>query len=139
MDIQSTVATIMLMDLFAIQPNDTLEIVKNIFEEKEINHIPVIEDKKLLGIVSKVDFLFFVRGKKHTPKDMEFDLKRLKKTKAKKIMKVNLPELSPNDTVEKALELFELKRYRCIPVLEKKQLVGLITPLDILKVLNEQA
>lgn len=42
-------------DVVTITPNSSISTVKTIMEEEEVSGLPVIEDEKLIGIISKRD------------------------------------------------------------------------------------
>ena len=57
MDSSKPVSTIMTRTLVVIKPNDPIEVVHNLFEKNNFHHMPVVDHNKLVGIVSKTDYL----------------------------------------------------------------------------------
>ena len=58
MNIQTPVSEIMTSRLITAKADDRVIKIKNLFEENNIHHIPVVDEiDQLLGIISKEDFL----------------------------------------------------------------------------------
>jgi IMP dehydrogenase len=101
-----------------IEPDETLETLKRIMRENEVSGIPVVKNKKLIGIITKRDIRFIdddkLKVKELMTKDLVTVSKDIKRDEAKKILHKN--------KIEKLL------------VTEKDgSLKGLITVKDILK------
>ncbi len=62
MNVLAPVKTIMTTDLITVNPKDKITEVKKIFETNKIHHIPVVRYKEIIGMISKTDFLQFIRG-----------------------------------------------------------------------------
>ena len=50
------VSDIMTKTVITVSPNDSLLNVEHIFTQNNIHHIPVVDEGKLVGIVSKEDY-----------------------------------------------------------------------------------
>jgi len=132
MNLLATVQTIMSTDLITIKKDDTLKMVEDIFRKNKIHHIPVLEGQKLVGIVSKSDYLFFKRGFNDQKEDNRIDLFRLKTHKASEIMTEGLATLDFDQKINVALEIFKENLFHAIPILKDNQLVGMLTTYDII-------
>jgi acetoin utilization protein AcuB len=53
-------------------------------------------------------------------------------------MTKRLGKVAPDDRVNVALEVFMVNRFHALPVVENGELVGIITPFDIMKALSHQ-
>ncbi len=137
MDIQAPVSSIMSTDLKFVSPADDLMTVKNIFDEHDFHHIPVVEEEQIVGIISKSDYLYFLRGYTNNDIDRFIEAAKLRAFKVKEVMKGEVVMLSLKDTVKKALDIFEQNRFHCIPIVEEGELKGIVTPLDVIKALNQ--
>lgn len=136
MDIQASVSTIMSSDLKTLSPKDSLMMVKEIFDEHDFHHIPVIDEGQITGILSKSDFLYFLRGYTNNEIDRFIETTKLRAYKVEEIMKTEVVTLGPDDTIKKALDIFEDNKFHCIPIVEEGELKGILTPLDVIKSLN---
>lgn len=133
MNILAPVKAIMSTKLVTVNPGDKLKDVKAIFDEKPIHHIPVVRYKQIVGIISKTDFLHFMRGFSQNEEDRFVDEARLRAYTAEEIMTKGLAKLSPNDRISVALDIFLANRFHAIPVVENDELVGIVTTFDIIR------
>ncbi|HMO39259.1 MAG TPA: CBS domain-containing protein [Saprospiraceae bacterium] len=133
MNILAPVKTIMTTKLITVNPADKLKDVKEIFEKNPIHHIPVVRYKEIVGLISKTDFLYFMRGFTKSHEDRFVDEARLRAYSAEEIMTKGLAILSPEDRISVALEIFLSNRFHAIPVVENNELVGMLTTYDIIR------
>lgn len=135
MNILAPVKTIMTTKLITVAPADKVKDVKEIFDQHPIHHIPVVRYKEIIGLISKTDFLHFMRGFTKNDEDRFVDEARLRAYTAEEIMTKGLAKLSPNDRINVALEIFLVNRFHAIPVVDNNELVGILTTFDIIKAL----
>lgn len=133
MNLLAPVSAIMTTDLITLDPEDVLWKAKEIFETNKIHHLPVIEDGKLVGMLSKSDFLFFRNGFQDSISDEDVEHYRLKTHKVKEVMTRHLGKLSADDKINVALEVFKANMFHAIPIVEGEKLVGIVTTLDIIQ------
>ena len=138
MNILAPVKTIMSTQLLTVNPADKLTLVKEIFDEHNIHHLPVVRFKELVGIISKSDFLHFLRGFSPNDEDRFVNYARLRAFSAEDIMTKGLAKLDPEDRINVALEIFLVNRFHAIPVVKNEELVGILTTYDIIKTLSSQ-
>jgi len=128
----------MTTEVKTVEPEDTMKKVEQVFRENRIHHIPVVEKGKLLGIVSKSDYLFFKRGFNDQTTDNRIDEFRLKTRKVKDIMTKGIAKLETADRIGVALEIFKENLFHAIPIVDDGKLEGIITTFDIIKKLSEE-
>jgi len=126
----------MTKEVITITPSNTLLEVKHIFDRNTIHHIPVIKDHELVGIVSKSDFLFFLRGFEKSLYEKIKDMERLKTYTVQEVMVTGLAKLEASDPIRNAIEVFKLNLLHAIPIVEGNTLVGILTTHDIIKALS---
>lgn len=138
MNLVAPVSRIMTKELITLGVNDSLEDVKKLFDTHSFHHIPVVDkDGKLLGIVSKQDFLYFLHGFSDKSGD-ETGHALLNKTKVEKIMTTGLAKLEPTMHINVALEVFKENLFHALPVVDDDgKLVGIITTYDIIRAISE--
>lgn len=101
-----------------IDPDETLEAVKNIMMDNEVSGIPVVKNGKLVGIITKRDILF-----------IEDD-----KLRVKEIMSKDLVTVSKDISRDEAKKVLQKNKIEKLLVTEKDgSLRGLITVKDIMK------
>lgn len=136
MDKWIEVKHIMTTDLITADPDETIDAVRHKLIANHIQHIPVVEGKKILGIISKGDihrmehhFTLF-----HSEKALESNRQIFSTILASEIMTRSLVKLRDTDSATIAVDLFRENMFHALPVVnEKDQLVGMITPLDLLR------
>lgn len=121
-----------------VKPNDTMEDVRRIFEKRGFHHIPVVQEDKLVGLVSYTDYLQLIRSIFDNSQEVRLNEKVLNATVVEDVMTKNILCLSDTDTVENALLIFKANQFHSLPVVNAKHhLVGIITTYDLMKVLEQ--
>jgi len=138
MNVLAPVKSMMTTKLITVNPKDKLTAVKEIFENNKIHHIPVVRYKEIIGIISKSDFLHFLRGFNRNEEDRFVNEARLRVYNAEDIMTSGLAKVNPDDRINVALEIFLENRFHAIPVIENGALVGIITTFDIIRALADE-
>jgi len=133
MNLRIAVSSIMTEDLITISPNDTMKKVEDIFNREHIHHLPVIDEGKLVGIVSKTDYYHFKRGYNHAEVREEVEEKRLISSKVQHVMTTGLAKLEPEDPLDVALEVFKENLFHALPIVRNDHLRGIVTTLDVIK------
>ena len=127
---------IMTTDLITADPDEVLDSVKHKLIGNHIQHIPVVDGRKILGIISKGD----VHRMEHhftlfqSEKALESNRQIFSTILASEIMTKTLVMLKDTDPASIAVDLFRENLFHALPVIDSKdQLVGMITPLDLLR------
>lgn len=117
-----TVEQIMKTDLYTASPDDPVELVIRMMYYNNIRHVPVERhDGTLLGIISPRSLITFYNN---------FSERDRKKLSAKDIMTTNLITVTPQTTIESAINLLRNHDIGCLPVIFNEKLVGIITERD---------
>ncbi len=126
----------MTRDLITVNPKDSLKVVKEIFDSKRLHHIPVVRYKKIVGIISKSDVLYFMKGA-NPEKEKARNEKLLEKYTAEEIMTTGMAKLESDDRINVALEVFKENLFHAIPVVDNDELTRIVTTYDIIMALSE--
>lgn len=127
------ISEVMTTRLVTVELQTTARAIKDIFEQHEFHHLPVVEgNDKLLGIISKQDFykvayIFSLETTGRTWSEKEYEV-----LNAKDLMTDHPLSLEPEDTIGLAADIFLANQFHAIPVVEDDRLVGLITTHDLL-------
>lgn len=106
-----------------IAPEATvLEALKKMAEE-DIGALIVVEDKKVVGIFSERDYARKVSLRGKTTKE----------SKVNELMTRRVYYAEPGQTINDVMALMTAKRIRHLPVMEKEELVGVISIGDVVK------
>lgn len=133
-----TVAEIMTTDVITAGMDDTLGGIRKIFELNHCHHIPIMEEERLVGIVSDRDVLQGLSPSVDLVIADNRALKTLKK-KAHQIMSRQVVTTTPDTTLEEVAATFVEMQFSCLPVLDQSdKLVGIITKTDLLAYLAEK-
>ena len=134
MNILNPVSEIMTKNLVTLCPNASIADAAKLFSNNKIHHIPICEGKKLVGIVSKSEFLFFKRGFLDTKKDEKIEEIRMSNYQVSYIMTKGIAKLAPSSRINVALELFKENIFHAIPIVDGNEtLLGIVTTYDIIK------
>lgn len=125
-------------NLLTVNPKDKLTAVKEIFETHQIHHIPVVRYKEIVGMISKTDFLHFLRGFNRNEEDRFVNEARLRAYNAEDLMTTGLAKIGPEERINVALEIFKENRFHAIPVVSENELVGILTTYDIINTLANE-
>jgi len=131
MNILKPVSEIMTKDLITLSPTASISEAAKIFNEKKVHHIPIVSVGKLVGIVSKSDYLFFRRGFLDTSEDEKMEEIRMNDYQVSYIMTKGVAILEPNSRINVALELFKENIFHAIPIVRGSKLVGIVTTYDV--------
>jgi acetoin utilization protein AcuB len=123
-------------DLITITKDDRMTTARKILREKNIRHLPVVDGKKLIGLVSNMD----IRKAEASPatsleiRELHYLLDKLT---VGEIMTRNVITISPDISVEEATTLLHDNKIGCLPVVEDGNLVGILTENDVMEILIE--
>jgi predicted transcriptional regulator len=131
-DKKGVVREIMMGSPVTLKPDETLDLANDVISLGRIRHIPILEDGRLVGVLSERDMM----GAATTT---IFGLKRksksalLKSVLIKDVMKKKVVTVTPDTPIKDAAHLMKEKKIGCVPVVNEGSLVGLVTTTDILR------
>ncbi|MEL6924862.1 MAG: CBS domain-containing protein [Bacteroidota bacterium] len=140
MNLQVPIAEWMTAAPVTVAPDDRLLKAKEHFSSYPIHHLPVVEDGRLVGMLSKTDLLYFLQPP--TPKrDKAYpNLQQLKMVMVRDAMRKRVRTVAPTDPVLRAVELFAENLFHALPVVDAEgKVAGIITTHDVIwKLLPKQ-
>lgn len=129
------VGRVMHTDLVTVPPDTSLVQAKDIIAERQIAHLLVVDKKEnLVGIISDRDLKQSWASPATTLSVHELNY-LLKQLTVDMIMRKKIITVSPNTTIERAARIMQENRISALPVMEKENLVGIITTTDVMEVL----
>ena len=139
MDLNAPISTIMSTELKTVAPDSPATEIDTLFKENRIHHIPVIdEQRKVVGIVGKSDFLYLLRGYTSHETDRFRETAKLRAFKAMEIMEEEVETLSETAPIKEAVRLLAENRSQALPILgEEGSINGIVTTHDILDLVNK--
>lgn len=110
---------VMSTQIFTVNQNDSVRLIKNIMQWKKIHHLPVINDNnKIVGIISASDIS---------------DIDKFDDYSASQVMQKNNKTANPEMLIEDAKSLMLESNIGCLLILDHNELVGIITKTDLEK------
>ena len=113
--------------IWSVAPRETAYNALQIMSDQNLGALLVIDKRGVVGIFSERDYArkVILKGKSS------------KTTPVSELMTKKVLYIDPGTTVEDCMALMTEKNVRHLPVIEKNQLVGLVTVGDVLKQLIE--
>jgi CBS domain-containing protein len=115
-----TIKEIMTKDCITVTLQDNVYEIAVKMKEHNIGFIPVVDGKKLIGVVTDRDLV--VRG---------YADKREGSTAVKHVISQEITSISPNTTVDEAARIMANDKVRRLPVVDNGELVGVIAIGDL--------
>ncbi len=119
----------------AVTRQTTMRELEVSFEKHDFNSFPVVEAGKMLGIVTKFDFL---RAFIFTTGQMVPHYDELMRRPVAEIMTEAVVHVAPEEPLTRVLQLMVSLKTRSFPVIgHGHQLVGMISREDVMRALKE--
>lgn len=115
---------------YTVTPDSTIADTLELMRTKQVRRVPVVKDKKLVGIISERQLLEVSPSPATTLSVFEINY-LLSKTKIESVMSKNVITVSPGTLLEEAALLMREHDIGGLPVVEDDRLVGIITETDI--------
>lgn len=113
-----------------LSPEDPVPLAIKMMRERKIRHLPVVENGKLVGILSDRIIKDYLPSEASTLDIFEIHY-LIGQVKIRKIMRSPVYSVTPETPVEEAALLLHDKQISCLPVLEGGKVVGIITDKDM--------
>ncbi len=106
-----------------VEKDEKLEKIITIMVKSGIEAIPVVENEKIIGLISDYDIL------KNITED-----ERLKEMKISDVMNESVKLLNEDDPISKARRIMRFHKWERLPIVDKNgKCLGMISSIDILK------
>lgn len=132
-----TVADLMITNLVTLKENDSLAKAKELMHEKNIRNIPIVDDEgECVGMLTQREYL---RHAFHLVSQFgtQLLLKKEQQTPIANAMNRDILTVSPETDLDMAAEFFIENKYGCLPVTQNGKLVGILTPVDFVKLAHK--
>ena len=132
-----TVADLMTDTVFCLTAEDSLSAARDIMDRYDIRHVPIVDgDKDLIGILSLRD-LARVLDTEDEELPLSLKERHLRKIPVGDAMRRDVAFTTPGqDLSDVALQMLEMK-FGCLPVLQGRQVVGIVTESDFVRYVAE--
>lgn len=116
-----------------VRSDDSIWYALKMLRGHEVRHLPVIQGKRLVGIISDRDF----RHMLPSSLAMAEEQKRFRtwgtQVKVGEVMTRKVLTVSPETRTDKAARLMVEHRIGCLPVVRGSTLIGIVTTVDLLR------
>ena len=118
-----------------IEGNRSVGAALSFFREQGISHLPVLEEGKLVGILTIQDVIeqIFQPRKKQTVGDIKGEKVPILNLPVKGIMTKPVITVQPEMSLKDAEKSMHDHNVSCLPVVSKEKLMGIVTKLDFLE------
>lgn len=126
MHLAKPVSEIMTESPVHVAPSDPVSAVWAVFLEGH-HHVPVLDEGRLVGLVTPVDVAFALRG-----------TDSMNTSHVREVMTTDLVTLRPDHTLRDAARRFATGGFHALPVVDGTTLVGLVTTTDLMRLLARE-
>ncbi|MEE9182516.1 MAG: CBS domain-containing protein [candidate division NC10 bacterium] len=118
--------------LVVASPTDSVAAAWRFLRQHQIRHLPVVEDGKLVGIVTDRDIRLVFPSALTSGRREQDPHDALEKVSVREIMTGQVVTVAPEASIANAARLLLERRIGGLPVVQGSRLVGIITKTDIL-------
>ena len=156
---QTQIRDVMTRDVVTLDPNMTLTELDRVLVSRNISGGPVLEDGAVVGVVSRTDVICVLYDEQmaagkvlgfygspypisipalaHLARDSRRIADHMTAMKVSKIMSRDVKSVGPNDEVEAVARMMAAEGYHRVPVVDGTDLVGIITSLDVVRLVGK--
>ncbi|WP_127714061.1 CBS domain-containing protein [Halobacteriovorax sp. HLS] len=131
------VKDIMTTELFVLSPDHNLKDLDTIMNWKSVRHIPVVENNKMVGLITHRDLLK-VLVEMYSSLSTNADLRE--SILVGEVMNKEIFVVYPETPLQEAASIIKEKKLGCLPVVDEQtnSLIGIITEADFVKFFVDQ-
>lgn len=126
-------------DPLTVSTNDCLSEIIYKLSSYNIDHLPVVDESNMLvGILSKTDLYRKAMNLAQNTSGSAYNTMILENSKASEIMTLKPITVDPDEPITNAIKLLLQGNFHALPVVEKDNVVGIISSQDILESLMKK-
>ena len=111
--------------LWSVHPKASILDALKIMSRRDVGALPVVDEMGLVGIVTERDFIHVIAKLEQCEIDRKIN----------RYMDKNVITVSPETTLEECMAIMANKHVRHLPVMDKKEIIGLISYGDVIRAL----
>lgn len=133
------VSDIMTREVSTVFEEDNLERVIALLKPYRFRHVPVVDGKRVVGILSQRDLLQLTsQGLDKTAVARTREARLVEQTFVRDVMNQKVVTIRPDASLAEAARLMSEQRVGALPVVDEKEaLVGIVSESDLLRVLAQ--
>lgn len=133
---EDPVSGIMQREFVSLGVGDHLDLADDVMRLGRIRHMPVIDGKRLVGIVSQRDLLSASLSKM-----LDFDPAQrrtfMRSVQISEAMTRDVVSVAPDTPIREVARLMIRHKIGCIPVAQDEEPVGMVTEVDLLRAIYD--
>jgi CBS domain-containing protein len=119
---------VMTTPVFFVSPRDTIAYARNLMVKHKISRLLVMEEGRLTGMLTKKDIAYrLLQG------EPEWRRRPVDQIPVEVFASGKPVVISPDTGIKKIAEIFVSKNISCVPVVENRSVVGIVTKTDLMK------
>jgi acetoin utilization protein AcuB len=126
------VRAVMQQDVISATPDMSLAQAQRLMRDHRIRHMPVVAGNRLVGIVTDRD-IRDARPSLATTLSRGEIAYQMDTTEVQTCMTKTVVSITPDTDVVVAARMLLERRFGCLPVVEGRMLVGVVTEIDLLR------
>ncbi|MEF3309904.1 CBS domain-containing protein [Paenibacillus sp. GYB004] len=115
-----TIQDIMSTDCVTVSPQDNIYEIALKMKQNDIGFIPVVEGRKLIGVVTDRDLVIRGYAEKHSGS-----------TAVEEVISKDVTTVGPDTSVDEAAKLMARQKIRRLPVVSGGELIGVVAIADL--------
>lgn len=124
--------------MVTLHKTDSLEHAEQLFKNHSIRHIPVVDGKNIIGILSYTDLLRISFADAIDEDEQDVDTIVYNMFTIEQVMAKKLVTVTTDTTVKEVAQILASKEFHALPVLQNNTLVGIVTTTDLINYLLDQ-
>jgi len=133
---RTPVSHIMTNNIKTVNHTNSLHDVKNLIDNENIHHVPVVSGNDIVGMLSKTDlqkisFINTVDGDSMTT--AMYDALTIEQ-----VMTKNIVTVQKSDTIHDVAVILSKNEFHALPVMDNDKFAGIVTTTDLINYLIDQ-
>ena len=127
------VRDLMTAKVVALNPDDDLGTLRDLMVDRHVRHVPVVDaDGEIVGLVTHRDLLrSSLIEQADTPPFIEQAM--LTRTRVADVMTADVETVPADADLREAAQIMFENKFGCLPVVEGRRLVGILTEADFVR------
>ncbi|MFY7670219.1 CBS domain-containing protein [Tenacibaculum sp. MEBiC06402] len=121
-----------------LNSDDDLTTAEELFKIHNIRHIPIVQGRKVIGMLSHTDLMRVSYKDSIEEYEAEFDTVLNSEFTIEQVMTKNVVAVTTRTTIKEVAEILSKREFHALPVLENQDLIGIVTTTDLIKSLLNQ-
>ncbi|MDC6367505.1 MULTISPECIES: CBS domain-containing protein [Flavobacteriaceae] len=132
---RAPVSEIMSKNVITITTSDDLVTAEERFKKHHIRHIPVVENKTVVGMLSYTDLLRISFADAVGPDGETIDSVVYNLFNISQVMASDVVSVTSNTPIKDVAQFLAKKEFHALPVVDNGKLVGIVTTTDLINYL----